>query len=414
METMKFRELLFCLFFFCSLVTNAQTPDLNKYNVVWTAQSQNSSESMPCGGGDIGLNVWVENGEILFYLSRSGAFDENNVFPKFGRVRVKLTPNPFEGGEFRQELKLKEGYVEISGKKEGRSSLVKIWVDVFRPVVHVETESSQPVTVEAIYESWRTSDLEWTKPGQVWASLAFRDAPMKAVIRKDSIGFDDNKVLFYHRNRDESLFDITVKQQGLDSVKDQLWNPLKNLTFGGMMAGENMKPAGTTSGKYADTEFTGWKLQSIKPTRKSHVKVYLHIDNSPLVEAWKKGLNEIEKESTAAAKTAAQKTKNWWNDFWSRSYIAINPEKKMKNLPNGRWDATISFFVTSWDATHTGNIQPNSTADCLHSTRRTLIKTCLLPPITATGAAAHTPRKTSDWSISQCLKAAISTCCHRN
>ena len=29
------------------------------YNVVWGTQSSNSSESMPCGGGSIRLNVWV-------------------------------------------------------------------------------------------------------------------------------------------------------------------------------------------------------------------------------------------------------------------------------------------------------------------------------------------------------------------
>ena len=68
---------------------------LNDYNIVWNSQSQNSSESMPCGGGDIGLNVWVENGELLFYMSRSGTFDENNSMLKLGRVRIKLTPNPF-------------------------------------------------------------------------------------------------------------------------------------------------------------------------------------------------------------------------------------------------------------------------------------------------------------------------------
>jgi hypothetical protein len=340
---LKFFNLI-SFFAICFYSSFAQTPELNKYNVVWTTQSQNSSESMPCGGGDIGLNVWVENGEILFYLSRSGAFDENNVFPKFGRVRVKLTPNPFEGGEFRQELKLREGYVEISGKKAGRSSLVKIWVDVFRPVVHVETESSQPVSVEAIYESWRTSDLEWTQPGQTWASLAFRDAPVNAIIRADSIQFEENKVLFYHRNRDYSIFDITVNQQGLDPIKEQLWNPLKNLTFGGMMVGENMKSAGITTGKYADTEFTGWKLQSVKPSRKGHLKVFLHIDNSPSVEAWKKGLTEIEKESTAASKTAAQKTQNWWNDFWNRSYIFINPDKGVATAPEWQVGRNYQLF----------------------------------------------------------------------
>ena len=57
---------------------------LNDYNIVWNSQSQNSSESMPCGGGDIGLNVWVENGELLFYMSRSGTFDENNSMLKLG------------------------------------------------------------------------------------------------------------------------------------------------------------------------------------------------------------------------------------------------------------------------------------------------------------------------------------------
>lgn len=303
-----------------------QNSDLKQYNVVWNTQSQNSSESMPCGGGDIGLNVWVEKGEIRLYLSRAGAFDENNVFPKLGRVRLKLTPNPFDDGEFRQELKLREGYVEISGKKQGVSSMVKIWVDVFRPVVHVETESSIPVTVEATYESWRFADLEWAKPSQTWASLGFRDAPINAVIRADSVQFDGSKVLFFHRNRDESLFDITVTQQGLDSVKNQLWNPLRNLTFGGMMVGEQMKPAGISSGIYADTPFKGWKLQSVKPVRKSHLQVFLHIDESPSVNEWKKGLAAMEKESFSVQKAAAQKTQSWWADFWDRSYIVINPD----------------------------------------------------------------------------------------
>lgn len=53
-------------------------------NVVWNTSSRNSSESMPCGGGDIGMNVWVEEGDVLFYLSRSGTFDENNCLLKQG------------------------------------------------------------------------------------------------------------------------------------------------------------------------------------------------------------------------------------------------------------------------------------------------------------------------------------------
>jgi len=38
----------------------------------------------------------------------------------------------------------------------------------------------------------------------------------------------------------------------VENLKGQLWNPLKNLTYGRMMAGENMKPAGIVSEKYTE------------------------------------------------------------------------------------------------------------------------------------------------------------------
>jgi hypothetical protein len=314
---------------------------LDQYNIVWTTQSQNSSESMPCGGGDIGLNVWVEKGDILFYLSRSGAFDENNVFPKFGRVRLKISPNPFEKGVFKQELKLKEGYVEISGTNAGTNTLVKIWVDVFKPVINVETESSKPVSVEAIYENWRMNDLEWTNQKMTNASLGFRDAPMNAIIRKDSIGFNQDKIVFYHRNRDESLFDFTVKQQDLVPIKDQLWNPLKNLTFGGEMIGNNMEVVGTIIGRYADTDFKGWKLKTKKPSRNNHLSVIMHVDNTASIEVWKKGLYEIEAKAILQQEIAKEKTLRWWNEFWNRSYINIFPD--IPNAKSQEWQVGRNY-----------------------------------------------------------------------
>ena len=70
---------------------------------------------MPCGGGDIGMNVWVEDDDVFFYLCRSGSFDENNTLLKQGRFRIRLTPNPFAGrSDFRQTLHLKDGYVSVT------------------------------------------------------------------------------------------------------------------------------------------------------------------------------------------------------------------------------------------------------------------------------------------------------------
>ena len=53
---------LFCIYLltFGAITSMAQPKDY-----IWTTPSHHSSESMPCGGGDIGMNVWVEDGDIL-------------------------------------------------------------------------------------------------------------------------------------------------------------------------------------------------------------------------------------------------------------------------------------------------------------------------------------------------------------
>ena len=136
-------------------ILNLNSQNISDYNVIWNSQSKNSSESMPCGGGDIGLNVWVENGDVLFYFSRSGTFDENNTLLKLGRIRLKLTPNPFEGETFHQELKLEEGCINIKGKNNNLSSDIKIWVDVFNTVINIEVANNQAIQTEVYYENWR-------------------------------------------------------------------------------------------------------------------------------------------------------------------------------------------------------------------------------------------------------------------
>src|SRR3989304_2200064 len=131
------------------ILLHSQPAELNQYNIIWNTQSKNSGASMPCGGGDIGLNVWVENGELFFYISKSGTFDENNGFLKLGRVRIRLSPNPFEGKEFKQELVLKDGYIKINGSDEELSAIIIVWVDVFRPVIHVEINSNEKISLTA-------------------------------------------------------------------------------------------------------------------------------------------------------------------------------------------------------------------------------------------------------------------------
>ena len=251
------------------LQTLGQSASINQYDVIWNSQSQNSSESMPCGGGDIGLNVWVENGDILFYISKSGFFDENNGFLKAGRVRLKLSPNPFDGGTFKQELKLEQGLVQIDGFKYGLKVQVQIWVDVFHPVIHVEAIANRKITLEAGFESWRSVDRE-IRDTEGFANSYKWGVPKGLKTLKDEISFENGSVLFVHRNKELTVFDATVKQQDLEAVKDQLFNPLKNLTFGGQMMGRNMVPSGNYEGKYLDTEYKGWLLKSKSAEKKTN------------------------------------------------------------------------------------------------------------------------------------------------
>ncbi|WP_273210952.1 DUF5703 domain-containing protein [Runella zeae] len=290
------------------------------YNVIWTTPSQNSSESMPCGGGDIGLNVWVENGDVLFYLSRSGTFDENNAMLKLGRVRLKLSSNPFNDNTFRQELRLQEGGVRISGN----NTVLNLWVDVFRPVVHIDIQSPKPTKITTTYESWRYEDR--LVQGSALRENSYK-IPQKFEVKtyKDDIRFVENEVLFVHRNRNDldNAFDYTVHLESMDAVKSELYNPLKNNTFGGVIKATNMKPMGESSGKYADTDFRGWTLESIKPTRSQNIEIALHVAQTATLDEWTAGLRKIQTEALQNQKTALSQTQTWWRQFWERSYIVI-------------------------------------------------------------------------------------------
>ena len=59
---------------------------LDSCNVVWGSPSENAHGSMPLGNGDVGINAWVEaNGDLVFYVSKTDAWDENARLCKIGR-----------------------------------------------------------------------------------------------------------------------------------------------------------------------------------------------------------------------------------------------------------------------------------------------------------------------------------------
>ncbi|WP_229755245.1 DUF5703 domain-containing protein [Hymenobacter cavernae] len=338
----RYVSTILSLLLLTSLSIQAQNlaTELADYNLAWTTQSKNSGESMPCGGGDVGLNVWVEKGEVLFYVARSGTFDENNALLKLGRVRLKLTPNPFEGQSFKQELVLQDGYVKISGANGPLSAQVNVWVDVFKPVVHLEVASNQKLSAEASYETWRFEDH--VPKGKENNANSYKWAPQGDVRTfQDSVLFQNQGVVFYHQNRPQTVFDVVVRQQGLEAIKPQLFNPLQNLIFGGALQGHNMTPAGITNGQYLDTRYKGWKIKSQAPAKSHAIALVLNTAKTGSVAQWQASLQQTIKLASANSKAARQRTLAWWHDYWNRSFVFIDPGQKAANTP--RWQAGQNY-----------------------------------------------------------------------
>lgn len=323
---------------------------IDQYNVVWETPSADSGESMPVGGHSIGLNVWVEDGDVMFYAARSGAFSEHNEYLKLGRFRLQLTPNAFDDGEhFRQELKLREGYVEITGRKGGVTTRVDIWVEAERPVIHVDVESTSPVDATIRYENWRHEDFELLdhQPGEEGYSRRFSTFglmcyPGEVIRYADTIAHDGDSVLFYHRNRDDQLLlDKYIALQGLDAVGEELTNPQRSLTFGGRLYAEGFVADEAMTGRYLKAPYGGWSLRSAQPSASHSITIDTHIARTIDVEQWEAGLGRLAANDQPAAQDARTATLRWWHAFWDRSWLMINPGAENAGAPS--WQVARNY-----------------------------------------------------------------------
>lgn len=275
----------------------------------WTSPSKNSSGSMPCGGNSIGMNVWVENGDVMFYVSRSGMFDENNTLLKAGRFRLRLSSNPFADGkkDFRQTLRLDDGAVYI---KSGGTE-VRLWADVFSPVIFMEIVSGKATDAELSYENWRYKDRPLTKAECQQCSYKWV-LPKDCKTYKDIVEPEKNVLTFFHKNKDATVFDFTVSRENLDSMKHTLYNPVGGLAFGGRMYARDFIYSGTSDGIYASTDYRSWNY---KATGIKRTTVVIDLDLE-------------RKGQMPTAKDSRKRSGKWWHEYWQRSYIKADGAAK--------------------------------------------------------------------------------------
>lgn len=302
---------------------------LDEYNVIWNSPSKNSSGSMPIGNGDIGLNLWVEeNGDLLFYIGKTDSWSENARLLKLGRIRIKLSPNPFvKGLPFRQELKLRHGEIEISAGPKDSPVTIRIWVDALEPVIRVEAEGREKFDVQASLEVWRTCkrklefDLALYPHNQ---EIAFSDtynrgfgdgseSGIDTIVYPDVVVTEQNdRVIWYHHNI-KSAWPTTMKLQSLTEVMNNTVDPLLYRTFGGVIKGQGIAKVDATT------------LKSVKPQNKYLVSIYALTKHPATVNQWHKEIEQnISRIEAINIKKAHAAHRKWWSDFWDRSWICVS------------------------------------------------------------------------------------------
>ena len=309
-----------------------QSTPLDDYTIVWTEQSKNASESMPLVGGDMGCNVWVENGDILLYVQRSGSLSENGEYLKMGRFRLQLTPNLLaDAASFRQTLKLADGFIEIEAKGQGgHTVLIRLWVDVHNPVIHMAVEANRRIEAAVSYESWRTEDTELLpikERRDRFTCFSLEGYPGKVTRVKDQISSTDQGILFYHRNpKDKLIPEVLIKQQRLEAYADEIYDDIKDRTFGGLLFGKGFIQAGTGQGTYQMTPYKSWTLKSDRAKRKHHILIATHIEQAKIEADWHQHLHGTVEKARQNSQAAFGRTIAWWHGFWNRSHIFVQPD----------------------------------------------------------------------------------------
>lgn len=286
----------------------AAPPELDRYNVVWKTPSRNAAGSMPIGNCEVGLNVWVEEGgDLRFYIARTDAWSEASRLMKLGGARVSLTPNLFaKGAPFRQELKLRDGRIEIAAG----DVRLKVFVDANAPVIHVVGESKQPLGVRAALEYWRT-EKKVLMGGELGSSWTMQAGPPEIEVWEsaDVVKDTGDAVTWYHRN-EHSCVPLTLKHQSLEKFADLVKDPILHRTFGGSMAASGFVKDGATA------------LKSAAPVKKFNVRIATHSAVTDTPAAWEKQLAGIAASSADSA-SAQKATAAWWNAFWNRSWVFV-------------------------------------------------------------------------------------------
>lgn len=302
---------------------------LGGYDVSWTTLSTTGSlESMPLGNGDITVNAWAEkDGDLMLYIGKSDAWAESTRLLKVGRVRVKMSPNPFEGTEsYLQTLVLADGTLNISARSNDVKCDLKIWVDANNPAVRLDVRADRKMSVTCESELMREKDFTLPHGGHPLGD-SFRGvagSPVKPFESADIVLEDNESVMWAHRNG-TSLYPLIMERQNAEEFVSKYPDPYMDRTFGAAMSGTGMKPSED-----------GLSLVSMVPAKSFAVDIVAYTAQTPTLEQWKQEVTDVARKVRNSDRKAAEKAHvQWWRNFWNRSWIFMTGDDDARRATEG-------------------------------------------------------------------------------
>jgi hypothetical protein len=286
---------------------------------------------MPLGNGQVGINLWVEEGgDLRFYISRTDSLSEISRLLKVGGVRISLDPNPFQAGApFRQELRLCDGVCEITAGKGSSQVALTVFVDSDAPVIHVIGRSASPVKVRAVADVWRTQPHTIADGEELNSSWTLHGSPTPVTESADVFpAVSRDAVAWYHRNETSPAFAATLKVQSLEPVADKVRDPLLHRTFGGYITGKDFHSA------------PGRSLVSDSPVTVFSLRIAAFCGQTESARRWREESERLALDSDAGA--AQARTAAWWRAFWDRSWVIVDGDQAA-DIPGGGHPLRIGY-----------------------------------------------------------------------
>ncbi len=139
----------------------------------------------------------------------------------------------------------------------------------------------------------------------------------------DKVEVQKEKLIFWHRNRDEYLvWDKLIAQQHLEEISHLIPNPLKNRTMGGQIKLDGFSYKGIKENKYQGCDHKQYHFLA-EDVDSADLVVTLHTFQCATVDEWKKQLTQ-----KAEISSCKENAKRWWNGYFDKSYILIDMDNE--------------------------------------------------------------------------------------